>query len=148
MLSSLIGRTVDFCIRHARAVILLAIILGVGSAGYAAQHFAISTDISKLISSDLPWRQRQLAFQQEFPDRTESKLVVVNAPTPELAREARDALINVLLPKHEVFRSVRAPDRRNARASFPTPAWRARGAARVRAPETRRARHGGGRARL
>jgi chaperonin GroES len=36
--------------------------------------------------------------------------VVVNAPTPELAREARDALINVLLPKHEVFRSVRAPD--------------------------------------
>ena len=92
MLSSLIGRTVDFCIRHARAVILLATILGVSSAGYAAQHFVISTDISKLILPDLPWRQRQLAFQQAFPDPTESILVVVNAPTPELAREAGGAV--------------------------------------------------------
>jgi pimeloyl-ACP methyl ester carboxylesterase len=50
-----------------------------------------------------------LAFQQAFPDRTVT-LVLVNAPTPELAREARDAPLNVLLPKHEFFRSVRAPD--------------------------------------
>jgi uncharacterized protein len=49
MLSPLIRRTVHFCIRHSRAVILLAIILGVGSAGYAAQHFAVTTDISKLL---------------------------------------------------------------------------------------------------
>src|SRR5712672_1540628 len=67
VLNASIGRTVDFCIRHARAVILLAVILGVGAAGYAAQHFTINTDISKLISSDLPWRQRQLALQQAFP---------------------------------------------------------------------------------
>jgi hopanoid biosynthesis associated RND transporter like protein HpnN len=110
VLNASIGRTVDFCIRHARAVILLAVILGVGAAGYAAQHFTINTDISKLISSDLPWRQRQLAFQQAFPDRTESILAVVHAPTPELASAARNKLLDELLPNKDLFRSVHAPD--------------------------------------
>jgi uncharacterized protein len=110
VLNALIGRTVDFCIRHAHAVILLAVILGAGAAGYAAQHFAINTDISKLISPDLPWRQRQLAFQQAFPDRTESILAVVHAPTPELASAARNKLLDELLPNNDLFRSVHAPD--------------------------------------
>jgi uncharacterized protein len=110
VLNASIWRTVDFCIRHARAVILLAVILGVGAAGYAAQHFTINTDISKLISSDLPWRQRQLAFQQAFPDRTESILAVVHAPTPELASAARNKLLDELLPNKDLFRSVHAPD--------------------------------------
>jgi hypothetical protein len=35
------------------AVILLAIIVGVAASGYVAQHFAINTDISRLISADL-----------------------------------------------------------------------------------------------
>jgi uncharacterized protein len=110
VLNAMIGRTVDFCIRHARAVMLLAVILGAAAAGFAAQHFAINTDISKLISPDLPWRQRQLAFQQAFPDRTESILAVVHAPTPELASAARNRLLDELLPNSNLFRSVHAPD--------------------------------------
>ena len=38
MLNALIARTVGFYIRGARAVILLAIIVGVAASGYAAQH--------------------------------------------------------------------------------------------------------------
>src|SRR3982074_1265309 len=110
MLNAFVGRTVDFCIQHMRLVIVLAIILGAASAGYAALHFAINTDISKLISPDLPWRQRQLAFQQAFPDRTESILAVVRAPTPELASAARNRLLDDLQPKSDLFRSVHTPD--------------------------------------
>ena len=110
MLNAVIGRTVDFCIRHARVVILSGIILAAVAAGYAVQHFTISTDVSKLISAELPWRQRQRAFQQAFPDRTESILVVVRAPTPELASAARNKLLDELLPNDGLFRSVHAPD--------------------------------------
>ena len=110
MLNALIARTVGFYIRGARAVILLAIIVGVAASGYAAQHFAINTDISRLISADLPWRQRQLAFQQAFPDRAESILAVVRAPTPELASAAQDKLLEALVPKNDLLRSVHAPD--------------------------------------
>ncbi len=110
MLNAFIGRTVDFCIRHMRLVIVLAIILGAASAGFAARHFAINTDISKLISADLPWRQRELAFHRAFPDRTESILAVVHAPTPELASAARNKLLDELRPKNDLFRSVHAPD--------------------------------------
>jgi hopanoid biosynthesis associated RND transporter like protein HpnN len=110
MLNAFMGRTVDFCIQHMRLVIVLAVILGAASAGFAARHFAINTDISKLISPDLPWRQRQLAFQQAFPDHSESILTVVRAPTPELASAARNKLLDELLPKNDLFRSVHAPD--------------------------------------
>jgi uncharacterized protein len=110
VLNALIARTVGFYIRGARAVILLAIIVGVAASGYAAQHFAINTDISRLISADLPWRQRQLAFQQAFPDRAESILAVVRAPTPELASAAQDKLLEALVPKNDLLRSVHAPD--------------------------------------
>jgi hopanoid biosynthesis associated RND transporter like protein HpnN len=110
VLNAVIGRTVDFCIRHARVVILSGIILAAVAAGYAVQHFAISTDVSKLISAELPWRQRQRAFQQAFPERTESILVVVRAPTPELASAARNKLLDELLPNDGLFRSVHAPD--------------------------------------
>jgi hypothetical protein len=110
VLNAMIGRTVDFCFRHARVVIGLALVLGTVAAGYGARHFAVNTDISRLIARDPPWRQRQLAFQQAFPDRTESILAVVRAPTPELASAARDKLLDELQPKSDLFRSVHAPD--------------------------------------
>jgi hypothetical protein len=112
MLNRFITRAVGFCIRHTRVVIAVALLLSAAAVGYVARHFAINTDISKLISPDLPWRQRQIAFQQAFPDRTVSILAVVDAPTPELASAARNTLLNALTPKSDLFRSVRAPDGR------------------------------------
>ena len=110
MLNAMIRRTVDRCIRHARVIIASALVLSGGAAIYVVQHFAINTDVSKLISPDLPWRQWQLAFQRAFPDRTESILVVISAPTPELASAARNTLLDELSPRNDLFHSVRAPD--------------------------------------
>ena len=103
MLNAFIRRSVDSCIHYARVVIVAALVLGLGAAGYTAQYFAINTDISKLISADLAWRQRQLAFEQAFPERSESILAVVHAPTPELASAARNTLLDELLSRKDLF---------------------------------------------
>ena len=64
-------------------------VLATGCSGYyAATHFAITTDINKLISPGLEWREREQAYEKEFPGSFGSILVVVDAPTPELATEA------------------------------------------------------------
>jgi hypothetical protein len=53
MLESVIVRVVGFCTRYNAAVLITALVLGLGSAAYTARHFAIDTDTSGLLSSDL-----------------------------------------------------------------------------------------------
>jgi hopanoid biosynthesis associated RND transporter like protein HpnN len=96
MLRTSIVRIVTRCTRHAWLTIAVSALIGVGSGVYAAQHFAINTDINKLISPDLTWRQREIAFEQAFPQRLHSILAVVDAPTQELASEATAALVQRL----------------------------------------------------
>jgi uncharacterized protein len=105
MLKSTIVRTVDFCIRHAWWVIFFGMMLGVLCAGYAAKHFAITTDINKLISDDVPWTQRQAAFESEFPQW--GIMAVIEAPTPELASQATTKLMEVLSTRTDVIGAIR-----------------------------------------
>src|SRR5581483_9257688 len=88
MLNNAIGRVVAFCTRFAWAIIGFAVILSVACSYYAARHFAINTDVAKLISPDLPWREREIDFEKVFPQTFERILAVVQAPTPELAAKA------------------------------------------------------------
>src|SRR5437879_1854936 len=67
MLRHAIVSVVTRCTRHAWLTIVIASLLGIASAVYAAKNFAINTDINTLISPDLPWRQRELAFEKAFP---------------------------------------------------------------------------------
>jgi hopanoid biosynthesis associated RND transporter like protein HpnN len=83
--------------------------IGVVSGVYATRHFAINTDINTLISQDLPWRQREQAFEQAFPQHLRSILVVVDAPTPELTSQATAALVKRLTANKELFESVAQP---------------------------------------
>src|SRR4029453_1685805 len=92
VLRATIARIVDLCTRYAWPTILVAAIIAGASSAYTARHFAINTDIGKLISTELPWRKRELVFDAAFPDRIESILAVVDAPTPELASQATAAL--------------------------------------------------------
>ncbi len=105
-MSSFIAHIVEFCTRRAWMVILAAALLGCGCAVYAARHFAISTDVRKLLSPDLPWRQRELAYQAAFPQQNESILAVVEAPTPELASAAAAALSDRLSQQPTLFHSA------------------------------------------
>jgi hypothetical protein len=106
MLKKAIVATVDACTRYATQVIVIAIILGVVSGIFAYRHFAIDADVNKLISHDLPWRQRAAAFEKSFPPPEQTVLAVIEAPTSELATQATQALIGKLSGQKELFRSI------------------------------------------
>src|SRR6187397_1286197 len=109
MLRHAIVSVVVRCTRHAWLTIIVAALLGVVSGIYAARHFAINTDINTLISPDLPWRQREIAFEKAFPQHLRSILVVLDAPTPELATQATAALVGRLSENSKLFKSVVQP---------------------------------------
>jgi hypothetical protein len=105
MLTKFISRIVDACLRFPRSVIVLGILLALASGVYAARHFSITSDIDSLLSKDLPWRQRGLAFESAF-QRFQIIDVVLDAPTPELAAAATDALTSALDKDKAHFTSV------------------------------------------
>ena len=90
MLTSAIVRTVGFCTRHIRAVILLAFVIAAAAAVYTVRNFSINANIDDLLSSRLDWRQREIAYHNAFPQSMQLILVVVDGPTPELAAAATD----------------------------------------------------------
>jgi uncharacterized protein len=109
-LTSAIVGIVDFCCRRAWLVVILSILVSLGCGVFAARHFAINTDINQLISPNLPWRQKQLAFDKAFPQRQDQIIVVIDARTPELGEEAAAGLAERLKVRPDQFQFVRRPD--------------------------------------
>ena len=109
MLKKLIIAIVQFCAKRPWPVIAAGVALGAISAVYVAHHFEINTDISKLISNDVPWRQRELAFFKAFPSSETTTIAVIDGPTPELADDAVQRLAERLAQEKDVIKSVRNP---------------------------------------
>jgi uncharacterized protein len=109
MVTSTLVRIVNYCTRYAWVLIIASLLAASVSVYYAATHFAISTDVNKLISPYIDWRQRELAFEQKFPGRYESTLVVVDAPTGEMASQATRALAARLTEQPKLFPEVFQP---------------------------------------
>src|SRR5437763_139537 len=105
MLTKFISRIVDFCLRFPRSVVVLGLLLALAGGFYAATHFAITSDIDSLLSKDLPWRQRSVAFENAF-SRFDIVDVVIDAPTQELAAGATEALTAALRKDAAHFKSV------------------------------------------
>jgi uncharacterized protein len=101
-------RLVDFCVRHCRLVVAAGALLLIIAAVYDATCFSITTDVDALISRDLPWHRRQLAFTEVFPQK--GILIVVSAPTPEDATLAANALTRQILKLPDLYRSAVQPD--------------------------------------
>jgi hypothetical protein len=107
MLKAAIISTVDFCTRFAYGTIAVALIIAGLSVYYTGDHFAINTDITKLIAKNIAWRQREIDFDKLFPNRNGGYiLAVVDAPTPELATLARAELAEKLSADKTLFKSV------------------------------------------
>src|SRR6516164_45970 len=106
MLQQAVVNIVDYCTRYAAQIIGIGALLGLATAIYAAGHFAIDADVYKLISKELPWRQREVAFEKSFPRKEETILAIIDAPTSELATQATTVLIEKLAAQKDVFRSI------------------------------------------
>jgi hopanoid biosynthesis associated RND transporter like protein HpnN len=107
MLRSSVFQVVNFCTRHAWWVIVCALALAGASSVYAARHFAIKTDVNDLFPPNLPWTQRAFEYMKSFPQP--DILVVVDAPTPELAEGATTKLAQALSARRDVIRAVHQP---------------------------------------
>jgi uncharacterized protein len=105
-LAKLAQRFVEWTSQHPLKIIVAFLILTFLSGLYVVRHFSINTDVNALISADLPWRQRELAYEAAFPQSTQGILAVVDAPTPELAGAAATALADQLSQHDGLFRSV------------------------------------------
>jgi uncharacterized protein len=106
MMKTAIVTVIGFCTKYAYATIAVAVLVASVSGFYSARNFAINTDVNTLISEDLPWRQRELNFEKSVPSHYDSILVVVDAPTPELAALATSVLASRLSNNKELFPSV------------------------------------------
>jgi hopanoid biosynthesis associated RND transporter like protein HpnN len=106
-LTSTISAVVDFCIGRPLWILGCAIAVAAASGVYAAEHFAIKTDIHELVSHDLPWAKRSLQYMKAFPQF--GIIVVIDAPTPELAEQASTALTRALRAHPERFLAVSHP---------------------------------------
>jgi len=108
MINSVIVLVVDFCARHRWPVIIIGIVMMVATAGFDYERFSITTDVEALISQNLPWHQRQLAFGKAFPQS--GIAAVISAPTAEDAEQATNALAQSLAKSPDLFHSVVQPD--------------------------------------
>ena len=107
MLRSSIVRLVELCTRHAWPVIVLAVALAAFCSFYTVRHFAVATDIKQLFPAELPWAQRAYDLIGAFPQH--DVLVVVDAPTPELADQASAKLSAALSADTAHFKTVQQP---------------------------------------
>jgi uncharacterized protein len=109
MLRRLVMYIVDWCWCHAWTVIVATLLLTVGLGYYAATHLGLDTDESRLISSDLPFRQAEQRMDQAFPQDVDLLVIVIDGPTSDRAEQAVNALLARLAPRSDLFRSVRRP---------------------------------------
>ena len=106
MLATTVTAIVRLCTRFPWPIIALGLIGAASAADYSVRHFAINTDINKLISPNLDWRKREADFEKTFPGHFGSTLVVVDAPIAEYASRAGGELAKRLRAQPQVFRSV------------------------------------------
>ncbi|MFC7736956.1 MMPL family transporter [Roseomonas sp. GCM10028921] len=108
--TSPIGRVVAFSAARPWVVLLLGLALSLAALLYTARHFAMTTDTAELISTDLEWRKREIAYDAAFPQQEDLIVVVIDGSTAEIAESAAARLAAGLGERRGTFRSVRRPD--------------------------------------
>ena len=110
MLIRLLVQLVDFSRRHAMPVVCGGVLLAVFAAWVASVHLGVSTDTDLLFKDTLPWRQRAVEMNKDFPQFRDLLVAVVDARIPEEADATAAELATRLSADPAHFRSVRRPD--------------------------------------
>ncbi len=102
-----LARLVSIGVRTAQssawAVIATCAVLTLGFGWYIAANLGVNSDVVSNVSTDLASRRNYEAFAERFPDLEYAFLVVVDAETPELARDSARALEAQMLERPEYF---------------------------------------------
>ncbi len=106
MFQKLIVMIVSLCARYPWRVLAVAGALSIGAGYYVASNFALNTNITTLLSPNLPWRQRELLFAKEFSKQLTTILAVIDGSSPELTDSAAQRLTARLNEEHALIRGA------------------------------------------
>ena len=98
------------CARRPGPVLFIAALLALGALALAATRLGVTTDVGTLFSASLPWKQRDNAMKQLFPQFNDLVVAVVSADEPEEADATAAGLAEALRKDTAHFRTVRQPD--------------------------------------
>jgi hopanoid biosynthesis associated RND transporter like protein HpnN len=105
-----IARIVEWSRSHALWLVAVTLALTLAGGFYSARNVTIDTDLDKLISQDLPWRQSAAEMDKAFPQNVDLLVAVIDGDTPDQAEDAATDLANKLKSQDTLFRNVRVPD--------------------------------------
>lgn len=125
MIRRVIAPIVEWSRAHAVLVVVAALVLAIASGFYAASRITVDTDLDKLISPHLPWRELAQEMDKAFPQKVDLLVIVIDGTTPDQTEDAAVALAAKLRSEPTIFRDVRLPDldkffRRNGLLFLPT----------------------------
>lgn len=109
LIERLLSLIVVVCARQAIPVLIAAAVVTGAALSYTARHISINTDTDEMINPHLQFRQEYEDFKALFPALSDNFVIVVDAPTPEGADEATNALVKRLSGDTAHFRSIYAP---------------------------------------
>ena len=96
-------------LNNARTLLALSLIITGVLLFFTVKNFSINTDLTRMISNDLPFRQEVQRYHARFPNLVGSIAVVIEGDNPANAREARNLLAEKLQRENRLFSSVYAP---------------------------------------
>ncbi len=108
-LSRLLSWWVSGACKKTNWVLVIATILTGAAFQYTSHHLGFNTNTNDMLSADLPFRQTYRQFELGFPQYTHNILVVINADSPEKARDAAKRLASELKTQPALFSSVYLP---------------------------------------
>ena len=108
-LARVLAVLVGGCARRPRRVVAAAGLATLAVLPPAAGRLGMHVDPLAMLREDAPYRQLRDAFYEAFPGERDQLLLVVDAPTPDQARDAAVALERRLAEHPELFLSVERP---------------------------------------
>lgn len=109
MLARISSAWVAFSQHHAPWVALLVLLFAGVCGYYTVSHIGINTDNADMISPELSWRKNYLAYQKEFPQYTDSLVVVIDADNAGLASQAQQKLAAAMSSEPKLFQHIYLP---------------------------------------
>lgn len=89
-----LAQVVERARRHAALVVIAALLLTGICVYYVAIRFAVNTDMSALLSRDLPFQKLSAQYHRAFPQLSDTILVVIDGQSAGLADQAAERLVH------------------------------------------------------
>ena len=108
--STLLLKWVRLVRRYALVVLVATFALAFLAVRYTAHNISINTDTEHMLSAELAWRKLDQEYERLFPQYDNNILIVLEAATPDQARDAAMLLYERLRAERDLFEFVYYPN--------------------------------------